>query len=111
MKVIVINKRNGFRIPDVEIADSFFLRLKGLMLKKNIGSGGLLLTHTASIHTFFMRMNIDIIFIGEKGICFKVVENLGRNRLSWAWSSLAVIEFPAGTVNGKIKPGDTVTFS
>lgn len=44
----------------IYIADTFFKRLFGLMFKKNIDYG-LLFNNCRSIHTFFMREEIDII--------------------------------------------------
>ncbi len=45
-------------------ADSFLTRLKGLMFKKGLNEKeGLLLKHCSSIHCFFMRFNIDAVYL------------------------------------------------
>lgn len=48
-----------------EIADTFFKRFKGLMLRKSISKNGLLLMNCSSIHTCFMRFEIEAIYLDE----------------------------------------------
>lgn len=52
--------------PKIILADTFFKRFRGLMLKKDFKSG-LLFKNLAdsSIHTCFMRFEIDVYFIDE----------------------------------------------
>lgn len=50
----------------VNKADNFFVRLKGLMGKKKLDKGeGLLLEKVSSIHTCFMRIPIDVIYLDK----------------------------------------------
>ncbi|MBM4240269.1 MAG: DUF192 domain-containing protein [Euryarchaeota archaeon] len=66
--VLIVNKTKGTELGYADIADSFFSRFKGLMLKKNLERGLILkLPHErsrrgSSIHMFFMRISLDIIF-------------------------------------------------
>jgi len=53
-----------------EIADTFFKRFKGLMLRKEIKNDGLLLMNCSSIHTCFMRFEIEAIYLDEN---YKVI--------------------------------------
>ena len=55
MKLIYNNK-------EIELIDcvSYYSRLKGFMFKKNINNA-LLFNKCNSIHTFFMKENIDVI--------------------------------------------------
>lgn len=48
-----------------EIADTFFKRFKGLMFRKEIKNDGLLLMNCSSIHTCFMRFEIEAIYLDE----------------------------------------------
>ncbi len=49
-----------------KIADSFLLRFKGLMFRRNIETNeGLLLKKCNSIHTFFMRFTIDVAYLDK----------------------------------------------
>jgi uncharacterized membrane protein (UPF0127 family) len=50
----------------VEVADSFGTRFRGLMGRASLlPGGGLWLTGTSNIHMFFMRFPIDAIFLGR----------------------------------------------
>ncbi|MBR1609934.1 MAG: DUF192 domain-containing protein [Methanobrevibacter sp.] len=56
----------------IVFADNFFKRFKGLMLKKD-ADFGLVFTNLvdSSIHTYFMRFDIDIYFIDENKVIFE----------------------------------------
>lgn len=58
---------NGRLLADkVDIAETFGARLKGLMGRPCLAEGeGLLLKRCPGIHTFFMRMDIDAVFLSE----------------------------------------------
>ena len=50
----------------VEVADSFSARFRGLMGRASLRVGsGLWLTGTSNIHMFFMRFPIDAVFLGR----------------------------------------------
>lgn len=50
----------------VAVADSFFTRFRGLMLRKALGPGeGLLLKNCSAIHCCFMRFPIDVIYLNS----------------------------------------------
>lgn len=63
---------NNIKIKE---AKSFKDRLLGLMFKKNI-SYGLLFDNCRSIHTFFMKEEIDIIATDEKDNIIKQYKNV-----------------------------------
>lgn len=49
------------------IADTFFRRFRGLMLRKSLNPGeGLLLQNCSSIHCCFMRFSIDVVYLSEE---------------------------------------------
>ena len=51
----------------VYIADSFSLRFRGLMMRSELAPGeGLLLKNCSSIHCFFMRFPIDVIYLDKE---------------------------------------------
>ena len=56
----------------ITYANSFYKRFKGLMLKKDF-SDGLLFTNLkdSSIHTLFMRFEIDVYFLDENLLIFE----------------------------------------
>ena len=54
------------------LADTFLKRFKGLMFKKNFENGLLFTNLTdSSIHTLFMRFEIDVYFMNENKIIFE----------------------------------------
>ena len=56
----------------IKIADNYFKRLIGLMFKRDIDYGLLIiLKYGSSIHTCFMRFNIDVYFLDENKIIFE----------------------------------------
>ena len=59
---------------------SFFSRFKGFMFKKNINSS-LLFDHCNSVHTFFMRENIDIIMCNNDNIILYYYKNVDKNKI------------------------------
>jgi len=67
--VLIENKTKRSSIGRANIADSFFSRFKGLMLKKKLEKGLILKLpsqrgrRAAGIHMFFMRMPLDLIFV------------------------------------------------
>ena len=70
---MILNKTTQ-ELIDIKIinANSFFKRFKGLMLKKNIDSAMLFSNlKDSSIHTHFMRFDIDVYFLDENKIIFE----------------------------------------
>jgi len=59
MKIVINNDEFN-----IDVADNFKKRFFGLMGKKNI-TKGMFFPKTKSIHTFFMKENIDIIMIDK----------------------------------------------
>ena len=61
----LINANNGDVLLDqLEIADTFWKRLKGLQFRSALPpSSGLLLSPCSSLHTCFMRFPIDVLML------------------------------------------------
>ena len=59
---------------DIIYADTFYKRFKGLMLKKDIDYA-LIFTNLkdSSIHTHFMRFEIDVFFLDENKVVFEKI--------------------------------------
>lgn len=91
-----------------KIAKSFSSRLVGLMFKKSMeGFDGLLITQCNSIHTFFMRYDLDLIFLDKNYKVIKVIENKSPWRMSLMYfSSSQVLEVVGGTLKGRVLKGD-----
>lgn len=85
---------------DLKVADTFGKRLRGLMGRSELLQGeGLLITPCNSIHTFFMRFPIDVMFIDERRFVVHLIPSLKPNRLSpLVRTARSVVELPAGTI-------------
>lgn len=75
MKLIYNNK-------EIELKEckSFYSRLMGFMFKKNINYA-LLFDRCNSIHTFFMKENIDVIMCDKNNYILYFYKNLPKNRI------------------------------
>lgn len=67
---------------DIELINckSFFKRFRGFMLKKDINNA-LLFDKCNSIHTFFMKENIDVIMCDKDNKVLFYYNNLGKNKV------------------------------
>lgn len=74
-------KFNDETIPNVLIANSFTKRLFGYMFRKTPHHNVILLNPCNSIHTFFMKFNIDVLFLDEHMQVIKKIENLRRGQV------------------------------
>ena len=80
----------------------FFSRLKGFMFEKKIDHA-LLFNTCNSIHTFFMRTNIDVIMCDRNNNILYFYNNLKRNKIIWPKKKVVkVIELPVDYFNIKI---------
>ncbi len=62
---------------------------------------GLLLERTTSIHMFFMRYPIDVLFLDRSGRVTRTISRLGRWRVAWApRGTRDCIELRAGALEG-----------
>ena len=65
---------------NVVVAKKFKDKLIGLMGKKNINYG-LLIENCKSIHTFFMKENIDVLLLDKNKRIIKIVRNVCPNKI------------------------------
>lgn len=82
----------------VIVADSWFGRLRGLIGRAPLQSGeGLWIVPCQQVHTHFMRVPIDVVFVDRDGQILKVLAGLRPWRFSpWVRGARAVLELPAG---------------
>ena len=92
--------KNTVLCEKASVADSFWKRAKGLMFRKGWEDfDGLLLSPCRSIHTFGMRMEIDVCFLDPEHTIMKSFDALGPRRSAQGGRrSRATLELPAGTL-------------
>ena len=79
------------------VAHTMFARMRGLLGKRGLDSGeGVLIRPAPSIHTFFMRFPIDVVFLSRQGEVLKVAERVPPWRARSCRHSYAVLELAAG---------------
>jgi uncharacterized membrane protein (UPF0127 family) len=93
-------KANNETIITVFIADSYFKRLFGYMFRKMPHHDAIMLTPCNSIHTFFMKFNIDVLFLDEHMEVIKKIENLRAGQvITKVISAKMVLEAKHGLFN------------
>ena len=81
----VLCTASGRHHLSLRVASEFFGRLRGLMLAPPLPADqGLLLTRCSSVHTCFMRDNVDVVYLDAHGVVTKCVANLQPWRASTA---------------------------
>lgn len=76
MKIINISK-NTVIIANCKIANTFFSRMKGLSGRIYLpDQSGLLIYPCKSIHTFFMKFPIDVVFLNKQKHVLHIIGNL-----------------------------------
>ena len=94
---------------DIKVADTFKMRLIGLMGREKLQDEGLLLTDCSSIHCFFMRTTIDAVYLSmDMTVLYK--ETIKPWRLGKIVKKTRhVLELPENA-SQNIKIGDTIKF-
>jgi uncharacterized protein len=97
----VVNLSNGAElVNNLSTADTFFKRLRGLMFSKKLPAGhGLLIQPCQSIHTFFMKYSIDVLYISKDLEIVGMDETIMPAKVGkFQKRSYSVLELPAGTI-------------
>jgi uncharacterized membrane protein (UPF0127 family) len=112
--IIRNDTKNASLVDKGKVADTFFARLKGLLGSATLTKGeGLLITHEKSIHTFFMRYPIDVVYIDKNWQVIKVDCNMVPFRLGgYVTKAAYILELPGGTIQEtQTTIGDQLSFS
>ena len=110
----IINQNRGKSLAlDGCLANTFWLRLRGLWGRKSLSEGeGLVLVGEKSIHTLFMRFPIDVLYIDKDYQVIRIDKNMVPYRLGpFVTQSAYVLEVPVGTIVATdTRAGDQLTF-
>lgn len=83
--------------PHLREARGFVERFRGLMLERDPSRCYLFIPRCRSVHTFFMRLAIDVVFIDDASRIVAVREAVKPWRLVFGPSTArATLELPAG---------------
>jgi len=93
------------------VADSYPRRLRGLLGRTDLAAGeGLLLRPCGSVHTWFLRFPIDVVFLDRELVVLRVVPRMGKWRMASARGAGAVLELAAAEAETRgIRVGDRLT--
>jgi uncharacterized protein len=95
------NRTSGKELArNLSVAATAISRMKGLLDRQALPWGeGLLIRPCKGVHTFLMKFPIDVVFLDKNNRIIETVENLQPHRMTKVlWSSMSVIELPAGTM-------------
>lgn len=108
------NQTRGNTVAEhVQVASSPWSRFWGLMGRRELPPGhGLLIKPCSSIHMFFMRFPIDVVFLTRDNVVVKVVRDIKPWRMAMGGGGKNALELPAGTAAAAgISDGDQLEFS
>lgn len=84
---------------NIVYANTFKQRFIGLMFKRNIDFI-MVFDNCNAIHTFFMKVKIDVYMVDENGFVLFIFRNIERNRIIWPKKNVTkVFETAAGLWN------------
>jgi len=100
---ILNQERDRMLADQAELARSFWARGRGLMGRMALPPGyALIIYPETSIHTFFMRVPIDVLFVGRDHRVVAMREAMPPNRPFAGvapWRGHYVIEMPSGVIS------------
>jgi uncharacterized membrane protein (UPF0127 family) len=108
----LLNDRTGRVVASaVELAETSETRRRGLLGRDSLDpSAALIIVPCSSVHTFFMRFVIDVVFVDRDGVVLKTVSDLRPWRIAIGARAHAVIELNAGGVRrSELVVGDRVS--
>jgi uncharacterized protein len=95
-----------------EIPNSAFGRMRGLLGRAGLQPGeGMLIDRAGSVHMFFMRFPIDVVFLARDRTVVGVRHRLAPWRVAGARRAVASLELPAGrAAEAGVEKGDVLVF-
>jgi len=108
----IINKtKNTVLAKEAIVADTALRRIKGLLGRKDFQPGeALIIKPCNSIHTFFMRFSIDVLFVDKNNRVIKALPSIKPFCFtSIYFKAHLAIELPAGTLDSSLtQEGDSL---
>jgi uncharacterized membrane protein (UPF0127 family) len=100
LKISVRNLTRDVVLADAaEIADTSAKRRTGLLKHAHLDPGdGLWIAPCESVHSFFMKFTIDVLYLDRKHCVKKIRPEMAPWRISGCLTAHSVLELPAGTI-------------
>lgn len=111
MGKLVKRETNEVILENAKVADNFISRFLGLMGKKDLPEeAGLIIKPCNSVHCFFMRFPIDVIFVDSDDRVIHIMSAMKPGRISpVVRKATYVIESNAHTLSEKLRIGDEIS--
>jgi len=100
VKILVRNQtRHTVLAASADVADTSAKRRVGLLKHTGLEPGqGLWIVPCESVHSFFMKFAIDLVYLDRKRKVRKVRHGMAPWRMSVCLTAHSILELPAGTV-------------
>ena len=112
---LIVKTTGRILAQKVEIADTFWLRFRGLMFRRAFPRGSALLFKFArpgryGVHMFFVRFPIDLLYLNKNFVAVDIRRNLKPWRIYRPNTKASyVVELPAGTIfRARVKLGQKI---
>jgi uncharacterized protein len=111
VKVTLNDTRGNVICERTEIANTPWLRLRGLLGRRSLAPGnGMMIEPAPSIHSAFMRFKFDAVFLSRDLEVLKLVARIPPWRAHAAKGARKVLELAAGEIENRgIQVGDVLT--
>jgi uncharacterized membrane protein (UPF0127 family) len=105
----LVDERTGSVVASaVELAAKSAERRRGLLGRDGLdSSAALIIAPCSSVHTFFMRFVIDVVFVARDGRVVKIARDLKPWRIAGSLRAYAVVEMAGGgAARSDVRVGD-----
>ena len=110
---LVVNQNRGNKVADrIRVAGDSKRRRKGLLGATHMEEGdGLWIAPCEAVHTFGMKMPIDVVFLDRSYRVRKMVCDLTPSRIAVCFAAFSVLEMQAGAIaETGVQVGDQLKF-
>jgi uncharacterized membrane protein (UPF0127 family) len=98
METVVLTREDGSVVCErCFLAEKLWTRMRGLLGRSQLEPGeGMLISRTGSVHTFFMRFPIDVVFLDADLVVVGIRAHLGAWRMALQRRAKYALELPSG---------------
>jgi uncharacterized membrane protein (UPF0127 family) len=110
---VVLTRERQVVCERCDVADNALTRMRGLLGRRTLPRGhGLLIEPTWSVHTWFMRFPIDVVFLDPDLTVLKIRTHMRPWRAAARFRARSVLELAAGECDRlRLEVGDRLAFA